>query len=180
MQDAQVQVTLADFIDDEPWEEEGAAGADLPIENQIDGVRLQRLVTRGDNRGDLTVLLSELREAIVPPPHVYLVTAAPHSIRAWVYHKRQSDRLAYTNGNIRVVIYDLRPESPSYGRLNIIDTGARNKVLLTIPPLVAHGVQNRGAEACYFVNMPTRAYDPSNPDKSRLSASHPGIPYVFD
>jgi dTDP-4-dehydrorhamnose 3,5-epimerase len=44
---------------------------------------------------------------------------------------------------------------------------------------VVHGVQNRGSENAYFINMPTRAYDPAAPDKSRLPANHPGIPYVF-
>ena len=142
-------------------------------------MRLQRLRTHADYRGDLTVLLSDLREPIVSPPHVYLVSAAPGSVRAWVYHKRQFDRLAYTNGDIRVVLYDLRKESPTYGGLNILDVGIANKVLLTIPPRVVHGVQNRGAETATFVNMPTRAYDPTDPDKARLRQDHPGIPYRF-
>jgi dTDP-4-dehydrorhamnose 3,5-epimerase len=180
MQDAPLPVTLADFVDDEPWKEDSAAGDDLQIENQIEDVRLQRLVTRSDDRGDLTVLLSELREAIVSPPHVYLVTTAPHSVRAWVYHKRQSDRLAYTNGDIRIVLYDLRPQSRTYGQLNVINAGAANMLLLTIPPFVVHGVQNLGAEAAFFVNMPTRAYDPAHPDKSRLPRDYPGIPCRCD
>ena len=72
------------------------------------------------------------------------------------------------------------PRVRTYGTLNVMDLGERNKVLLTIPPNVAHGVHNRGTAAATFVNMPTRAYDPSNPDKSRLPYGHPGIPYVFD
>jgi dTDP-4-dehydrorhamnose 3,5-epimerase len=62
----------------------------------------------------------------------------------------------------------------------VLDVGAENPVLLTIPPLVVHGVQNRGAADVQFVNMPTRAYDPARPDKARLPYGHPGIPYVFD
>jgi dTDP-4-dehydrorhamnose 3,5-epimerase len=114
------------------------------------------------------------------PPHVYAVTAAPGSVRAWVFHKRQSDRLAFTNGALRVVLYDLREHSPTFGRLNVLDVGAENKLQLTIPPFVVHGVQNRGAGAATFINMPTRAYDPSYPDKSRLPYDHPGIPYRFE
>ncbi|MDH4986847.1 dTDP-4-dehydrorhamnose 3,5-epimerase family protein [Aminobacter anthyllidis] len=126
------------------------------------------------------MLLSALKQPIQAPPHVYLVTAEPKSIRAWVYHKRQSDRLAYTNGDVRVVLYDLRTDSPTYQKLNILDVGAANKVLLTIPPFVVHGVQNRGMAAATFVNMPTNVYDPENPDKSRVRYDHPGIPYKFD
>ena len=174
------KISLDEFVDDSPWVEDVPLLQEFRIDNQIDGVRLNRLLTREDERGDLTVLISDLNEVIAPVPHAYLVTAAPGSIRAWVYHKRQSDRLACTNGSMRVVLYDLRPQSPTYRELNVIDVGGSNRVLLTIPPEVVHGVQNRGLTAATFLNMPTRAYDPAHPDKSRLPYNHPGIPYVFD
>jgi dTDP-4-dehydrorhamnose 3,5-epimerase len=173
-------LSLDDFVDDAPWVEKGPFLPELRIDDQIDGVRLRRLVTHEDERGGLTVLISNLNEVIAPVPHVYLVSAAPGSIRAWVYHKRQTDRLAYTNGKLRVVLYDLRPESTTYRKLNVVDVGESNRVLLTIPPQVVHAVQNRGLTAATFVNMPTRAYDPAHPDKSRIPYDHPGIPYVFE
>ena len=173
-------LSLNDFIDDDPWVEEGPFLQEIRIDNQIEGVRLNRLVTHGDNRGELTVLISDLKGAIVPIPHVYNVTAVAGSIRAWVYHKRQSDRLAFTSGNLRVVLYDIRPDSATQGSLNVIDAGDFNKVLLTIPPQVVHAVHNRGIAAATYINMPTRAYDPANPDKSRVPYNHPGIPYRFD
>jgi dTDP-4-dehydrorhamnose 3,5-epimerase len=119
-------LSLSDFVDDAPWFEEGPLLPEFRIDNQIDGVRLKRLITHEDKRGSLTVLISNLNEVIAPVPHVYLVTAAPGSIRAWVYHKRQTDRLAYTNGNLRVVLYDLRTQSTTYRKLNIIDVGESN------------------------------------------------------
>jgi len=90
-------------------------------------------------------------------PHVYLVTAAARSVRAWVFHRRQSDRLAFARGRMRVVLYDLRPDCPTYRVLNVLDVGEANKVLLTIPPFVVHGVQNLDDADTFFVNMPTRA-----------------------
>ena len=173
-------IALEDFKDDRPWHPDTVPFADVAIPDQIAGVRLQRLTTNADGRGDLTVLMSHLYDDSALTPHIYLVTAAARSVRAWVYHKRQSDRLAYTQGTIRVVLFDLRPASATYRTLNILDVGAANKVLLTIPPFVVHGVQNRADEDAQFINMPTRAYDPASPDKSRLAAGHPGIPYVFD
>jgi dTDP-4-dehydrorhamnose 3,5-epimerase len=173
-------IRLEDFTDDDAWDRPLDAFHEVTVANQIQGVRLHRLVCRPDSRGDLTVLSSDHFEPGFSAPHVYLVTAASGSIRAWVYHKRQSDRLAYTNGQFRVVLYDARPGSPTMGVLNLLDVGAANRILLTIPPFVIHGVQNRGDAQAHFVNMPTRAYDPSRPDKSRLPHGHPGIPYVFD
>lgn len=173
-------ITLDQFSDDTAWVPAGPEFAEVRIENQIAGVQLRRLTSMSDGRGDLTVLMSDRFGESYRAPHVYLVTAAARSIRAWVYHKRQSDRLAYLHGRLRVVLYDLRPESATHGALNVIDVGKANKVLLTIPPFVAHAVQNLGDEDTIFVNMPTRAYDPANPDKSRLAKDHPGIPYRFE
>ena len=171
---------LEDFVDDRPWVPTTPEFQELRIDNQIDGVVLRRLEQKADGRGNLVVLMSDRFGDEFRTPHVYLVTAAALSVRAWVYHKRQHDRLAYTNGTLRVVLYDLRPDSQTYGALNVIDVGAANKVMLTIPPMVVHGVQNLGAEDAQFVNMPTHAYDPANPDKSRIAADHPGIPYRFE
>lgn len=172
-------VTLSDFKDDAPWVQDPVPFTEIRITAQIEGVRLRRLLSNRDGRGNLTVLMSDLYAPEDTTPHVYLVTAAARSIRAWVYHKRQSDRLAFTQGTIRVVLYDLRPESATYGVLNVLDVGAANMLQLTIPPFVVHAVQNLGDTDSQFVNMPTRAYDPANPDKSRLPVDHPGIPYVF-
>lgn len=172
-------LTLEDFRDDPPWEDTTPALAEITVPDQIDGVILRRLVTHGDRRGHLTVLMSAHYTAGAVTPHVYLVRAAAGSIRAWVYHKRQSDRLAYPDGSFRVILYDLRTDSPTHGRLNVLDVGRDNPVQLTIPPFVAHAVHNTGTDEAFFVNMPTTAYDPANPDKSRLPKDHPGIPYRF-
>lgn len=170
---------LDDFRADTPWQEAEPTLSEVRIADQIDGVVMRRLTTHADGRGDLTVLLSAHYVPETSTPHVYLVTAAPGSIRAWVYHERQADRLAFTNGDIRVVLFDLRPDSPTHGRLNVIDVGAANRLQLTIPAFVVHAVQNIGTGPAHFVNMPTRAYDPANPDKARLPQDHPGIPYSF-
>jgi dTDP-4-dehydrorhamnose 3,5-epimerase len=171
---------LEDFTDDRPWVPQGPEFEALEIADQIAGVELRRLTPMADGRGNLTVLMSDRFGDKWRTPHAYLVTAAPKSVRAWVYHKRQADRLAYTMGQLRVVLYDLRRDSPTYRQLNVLDVGADNRVLLTIPPFVVHGVQNLGTEAAQFINLPTRAYDPAHPDKSRVAADHPGIPYRFE
>jgi dTDP-4-dehydrorhamnose 3,5-epimerase len=173
-------LTLDDFIDDRPWTPDTPEFQPVFIENQIAGVDIRRLEQKADGRGNLVVLMSDRFSEGWRTPHVYLVTAAPRSVRAWVFHRRQHDRLAFTTGQVRIVLYDLRPDSPTHGALNVIDAGAANKILLTIPPFVVHGVQNPTDEAAFFVNMPTYAYDPANPDKARLPKGHPGIPYRFE
>lgn len=173
-------LTLDDFVPDRPWAPSGPEYQEVNIENQIADVELRRLEQKADGRGNLVVLMSDRFRPDYTTPHVYMVTAAARSVRAWVYHKLQSDRLAFTNGKLRVVLYDLRPESPTHGVINVLDVGAANKVMLTIPPFVVHAVQNPGDEDAIFVNMPTRAYDPTDPDKARLPWNDPRIPYRFE
>jgi dTDP-4-dehydrorhamnose 3,5-epimerase len=171
---------LDEFMGDTGWTPEQTPFLDITSENQIEDVIMQRLNTYSDPRGDLTVLMSDTYDATHKAPHVYLVTCAAKSVRAWVYHKHQHDRLAFTQGDLRVVLYDLRKESPTYGNLNVLDVGANNKLLLTIPPFVVHGVQNRGELAAQFINTPTKAYDPASPDKWRVPKGTPEIPYTFE
>lgn len=145
----------------------------------IDGVTITSLICGSDHRGDLHELLTTRDHAIEPIVHVYQIRCLPGSLRAWVYHKRQSDRLAFTAGRFIVVLYDIRPGSRTYGLLNEFELGEQNPALLLIPACVVHGVKNAGPEVASFVNMPTSAYDHDMPDKFRLPGDHPGIPYRF-
>jgi len=145
----------------------------------IDGVTVLGLSPNSDDRGGLVELLSEAHGPLEPIVHVYQVFAKARSIRAWIYHKHQSDRLAYTNGLFQLVLYDIRPGSPSYGALDVLELGADNPCLVTLPPYVIHGLQNLGDTEASFVNMPTRAYDPLHPDKARLPWDDARIPFSF-
>lgn len=172
---------IEDFIQDPPTAALAAPARCIAAEwpDLIAGVAIHQLSRGADARGALNELLTTRDGPIDPIVHIYQVHAEPGSVRAWVLHRRQDDRLAFTNGAMRVVLYDPRPDSPSLGRLNVFDLGAARPCLLRIPRHVVHGVQNRGEAIATFVNMPTRAYDPADPDKWRLPADHPGIPYRF-
>jgi dTDP-4-dehydrorhamnose 3,5-epimerase len=102
------------------------------------------------------------------------------SIRAWISHRRQYDRLAFASGHFRIVLYDIRPNSRTLNLLNVFILGVEQPGLLGIPPFVVHGVQNACSTTATFVNMPTQAYDPADPDKSRLAENDPRIPFSFD
>jgi dTDP-4-dehydrorhamnose 3,5-epimerase len=137
------------------------------------------LVCNADDRGSLVELLTTRDGQIEPIVHVYQVMAKPGSIRAWVYHRQQYDRLAFTLGQFEIALYDARPGSRTFNCLNVFVLGAQQPTLLRIPPFVIHGVCNVGAEPAYFVNMPTRPYFRNAPDKSRLPYGDPRVPYVF-
>ncbi|MFQ6546679.1 dTDP-4-dehydrorhamnose 3,5-epimerase family protein [Aestuariibius sp. 2305UL40-4] len=175
-----MDLKLDNFKPDEPWipEKTDTAAHDGQL---IDGVTITPIKVYGDHRGELVELLT-LRDAHPdeePIVHVYRVTAVPGSIRGWVYHERQADRLAYTQGHFRIVLYDIRKGSPTEGMINVLELGEDNPARLRIPAFVVHAVQNRG-ETASFVNLPTSIYDPAMPDKCRLKYPDPSVPYEFD
>lgn len=146
----------------------------------IDGVTATELIANADPRGSLCELLTTRDGLIEPILHVYQVTAAPGSIRAWVYHRHQYDRLAFTNGHFEIVLYDIRPGSPTINVLNVFRLGEERPCLLRIPPFVIHAVRNLSNEWFHFINLPTKVYDLKHPDKSRIPWDDPRIPYSFD
>jgi dTDP-4-dehydrorhamnose 3,5-epimerase len=96
-----------------------------------------------------------------------------------VLHVEQDDRLFFGFGDLKVVLYDARSDSPSRGRLNELFFGEHNRALLRIPRGVFHAMQNVGRTDCVFVNMPTRPYRHEDPDKYRLPLDTDEIPYAF-
>jgi dTDP-4-dehydrorhamnose 3,5-epimerase len=174
-------LSLEEFAPDRPTQPRRAASKSEAAKlSLIDGVQLTTLVANDDDRGSLHELLTRRDGEIEPIVHVYQVAAAPRSVRAWIYHSRQHDRLAYTNGNFDVVLYDLRPGSPTLHHLNVFKVGKIYPCLLRIPPFVVHGVRNNGSEWAYFTNMPTAVYRSETPDKYRLPYDDPRIPFVFE
>jgi dTDP-4-dehydrorhamnose 3,5-epimerase len=137
----------------------------------IDGVVLERLSLNTDDRGTLIELLTTRDGPIEPIVHVYQVIAGAGSFRGWVYHKWQRDRLQFTLGDFELQLYDVRRNSPTHGQYMVLRLGTARPFRLTIPPFVAHAVRNLGDTAAAFVNMPTRPYDPANPDKFRFEGS---------
>jgi len=145
----------------------------------IDGVSVTSLKVNSDGRGSLSELLTTRGDPIEPIVHVYHVRALAGSIRAWVYHRLQSDRLAFCEGLFEIALYDIRIGSPTMNRLAVFRLGSERPALLRIPPFVIHGVVNIGHDVASFVNMPTQAYNPEDPDKYRLAYGDPRIPHRF-
>ena len=56
----------------------------------------------------------------------------------------------------------------------------RNRGLVIIPKGVFHALKNIGGDDAYFINLPTRPYDHSDPDKYRLHLKNELIPFAFE
>ncbi len=150
-----------------------------PVAAQVDGAIFRSTTTHADGLGSVTEIFSvgwSFTDA--PVVHVYEVTVRLGQIKGWVVHSTYDDRLYFANGCAKVALYDAREGSRTEGLVDVRFLGAHDRGLLVIPRGVYHAIRNVGASDLTFVNLPTRAYDYASPDKYRLSAESPAIPYT--
>ena len=110
---------------------------------------------------------------------VFMSCLSPGAISAWHAHGETVDRLFVASGRARIVLYDGREGSPTYGTLNEFRLGPVRPAVLIVPPRVWHGVQNAGAEPVVLINAVDRAYQYEDPDHWRVAPDSPTIPYTW-
>jgi dTDP-4-dehydrorhamnose 3,5-epimerase len=150
-------------------------------EQLIDGVRLRevRNVVR-DNRVITELYRSDWALDDESVGQVFQSLLMPGAVSAWHAHAETIDRLAVVAGTVKVVLYDNRAGSPTFGRINELRLGPLRPATLVVPAKVYHGIQNIGAETAVLLNMPDRAYRYETPDHWRIAWDSDEIPYRFD
>jgi dTDP-4-dehydrorhamnose 3,5-epimerase len=145
------------------------------------GVMRRDAITHIDARGSV-VELFDPRWQWHPDPLVfsYAFTIRPGIVKGWGMHKLHEDRYFILSGEMELVLYDERPDSPTHGLLSKIVLSEYRRGLLNIPAGVWHANKNIGNKDVVVVNFPTIQYDHSAPDKYRLPLDTDRIPYRFD
>lgn len=150
----------------------------------IDGLRFRLARPVSHNHGHLTEIYRSLWNITEEPiVQVNLSTTFPGRVRAWGLHARTVDRLFVAAGAVKIVCYDGRIGSPTFGRLNEFWFGERNQGLVVIPCGVYHGWKNVGDTEAIIVSMPSQHYDHNSPDRIELPWDDPAtgeiIPYTW-
>ena len=153
---------------------------DVVPERLIEGVKVKRLRVLPDERGWLMEILRCDDEIFEQFGQVYITTAYPGVIKAWHYHKKQTDYLCVIKGMAKVVLFDARTDSPTYRMINEFFMGERNPLLVKVPPMVYHGFKAIGNEVAYVLNCPTLPYDYENPDEYRVPYDSPEVGYDWE
>ena len=122
----------------------------------------------------------QIRSPIV---QVHTTTTFVGRIRAWGLHQHSTDRLFVVSGLVKIVVFDGRNNSPTYGLINEFTVSEKNPGLLCIPPNLYHGWKNIGLTEAIIINMPDRMYNYESPDALDLpwdsEAARRIVPYTF-
>ncbi|MEK7448742.1 MAG: dTDP-4-dehydrorhamnose 3,5-epimerase family protein [Planctomycetota bacterium] len=143
----------------------------------IKDVKIKKLNPIPDERGRVMEILRNDDEIFQKFGQVYITTAYPDVVKAWHYHKIQSDSFAVIHGTMKVVLYDNRKGSPTKGEVNEFFMGEHNPILVRIPPMVYHGFKCISPDEAIMLNCPTEPYHRKKPDEYRLDAHTKKIPY---
>ena len=146
----------------------------------ISGVKVRKLRLIPDDRGWLMELLRSDWEEFERFGQAYVTTCYPGIIKAWHYHKLQTDHFACLQGVAKLVLYDPRDDSPTKGMVNEFYLGTLNPILVKIPPLLYHGFMAVGGEMAMITNFPTELYNYEKPDEYRTPYDDPTIPYKWE
>lgn len=146
----------------------------------IEGVQIIDVQNVIKNNGYLTeICRGNWLEGNTGIDQVFQVALWPNGLSAWHTHELTTDRLFVTLGTLKIVLYDARSNSPTFGRVNELRVSHIRPQLIVVPPRVYHGVQNIGPETALLLNMVDKAYRYESPDHFRIDPATDLIPYRF-
>ena len=142
----------------------------------IDGVIIKDLKVIKDERGGLFEILRSDSEGFLPFGQAYITIASVGIVKAWHYHKNQTDRWIVVKGIARVMLVDTRHKSPTDGEYIDQNFSEHNPQLLIIPERVIHGFENISNNSdCWIMNIPDKLFNYKKPDEYRLPFNDPCI-----
>lgn len=147
------------------------------VKGLIDGVVVKKLRVIPDERGRLMEILRSDDDVFTRFGQVYMTTGYPGVVKAWHFHTKQTDNFCVVHGMMKIVLYDSRKESPTFGLVNEFFAGVHNNILISIPPFVFHGFKTIGEKEAVLINVPTEVYDYASPDEQRILPDSSEVPY---
>jgi len=148
----------------------------------INGVRVQPYPIYPDDRGCFLEVGRLTKDLLAEfPSESTQISAAlsyPGAIKAFHFHRRQTDYWVPATGMFQVVLVDLRPASKTYGARNTMYVGALRPWRILIPPGVGHGYKIVSQEPAMLVYVTNRFYDPE--DEGRIAYNDSRINYDWE
>lgn len=143
----------------------------------IDGVKVKKLRVIPDERGRLMEILRSDEEIYEKFGQIYITAAYPGVVKAWHYHREQTDHLVCISGMMKIVLYDAREGSSTNGEVNEFFCGIHNPLLIKVPKGIYHGFKCISDIEALVINIPDKLYDYDSPDEFRVDPHKNDIPY---
>jgi dTDP-4-dehydrorhamnose 3,5-epimerase len=147
-----------------------------PLGSNIDGVVVLQPPVHVDHRGALVEMYTSPEFWNAPFAYAYQTSIRPGMLKGWFAHEKKVDRYHIVCGELLVLLYDDRADSPTRGMTQKLVLSEKSARQVLIPPLVWHLSLNVGTVDAILVNLPSTHYDHDNPDRFYISIDSGDVP----
>ncbi len=158
----------------------------------IEGVAIHRVARFVDDRGFFQEiyrakadhagsepLAAFFRDVPVAQLNYTIVNAESH-VKGLHYHLKQQDVWFCPHpSKAKFVLFDVRKDSPTYLRTQVVVAGDGQDLLVRIPEGVAHGYRPL-TNPCALFYLVTRTFDVNDPDEHRIPWDHPAVRELWE
>lgn len=144
----------------------------------IEGVIIHQLKQIVDERGKVMHMLRSDDPFFEKFGEIYFSMAYPGVVKGWHIHKKMTLNYAVISGMAKLVLYDGRKKSKTFGEVQEIFMGEDNYVLVKIPPLIVNGYESIGVKPTILANCSTEPHDPD--EIIRIDPFSKDIPYTWN
>lgn len=141
----------------------------------IEGISISPLRQILDERGKVMHMVKVGDDNFQQFGEMYFSCVYPGAIKGWHIHRKMTLNYAVPHGRIKFVLYDERPESSTYGKIQEVFMGPDNYCLVTVPPMIWNGFKGIGNEMAIVANCASLPHSPDEID--RRDPFDPSIPY---
>ena len=118
----------------------------------IEGVKITPLKQIFDERGKVMHMMRADSEIFTQFGEIYFSCTNPGAIKAWHLHKEATLNYACVFGKVKLVLFDERKTSKTYGKYQELFLSLDNYSLITIPPNIWNGFKGMNKESSIIAN----------------------------
>ncbi len=144
----------------------------------IDGIQIHPLKVFPDERGKVMHMLRSDAPFFEEFGEVYFSLVNANIVKGWKQHKKMTQHFAVPIGNMKIVFYDDRKESPTYKKIQEVSIGEDNYQLIKVPPMIWYAFGALNNKKALLTNCADMPHDPE--ESATLELSDKTIPYSWE
>ena len=125
----------------------------------IEGIKITPLNQIEDERGKVMHMLRSDSKNFTKFGEIYFSTVHPNKIKGWNLHQKMTLNYAVISGEIKFVLYDVRPNSKTKGQIQEFLLSQKNYKLVSVPPLIWSGFKGIGKTTAIVANCSDLPHD---------------------
>jgi dTDP-4-dehydrorhamnose 3,5-epimerase len=125
----------------------------------ISDVKITTLKKISDERGKIMHMMRTDYPVFKKFGEIYFSTVKPKFVKAWHLHKEATLNYVCVKGKVKLVLFDDRKESKTFGKYQELILSPEDYFMVTIPPLIWNGFKGLDNSESIIANCITLPHD---------------------